>query len=85
MPVEVKCYSGYKADEYPVSFSFNNLQFEIKEIIDRWHQADRDPGIPAADYFKVRTADNKQYILKHEHVHDRWYLWIKGESMNLNI
>ena len=83
LPVDVECYSGYKADEYPVSFSFNNFRFGIKEITDRWHQAGRDPEIPAADYFKVRTTDNKQFILKHEHSSDRWFLWVKGEGIDL--
>jgi hypothetical protein len=81
--VDVECYSGYKADEHPVSFSFNGFRFRIEEIIDRWHQAYSEPGSTAAEYFKVRTSDNKQYILKHEINPGRWYIRIKGESINL--
>jgi hypothetical protein len=83
--IEVECYSGYKADEHPVSFSFNGFRFRIEEIIDRWHQAGSEPGAAAAEYFKVRTNDNKQCILKHEITPDRWFIWIKGESINLNF
>jgi hypothetical protein len=83
VPVRVECYSGYKSDEYPVRFFLNDMRIEIGEIIDQWHQAESKRGFPAADYFKVRSADDKQFILKHEHDHDRWYLWIKGESLNI--
>jgi hypothetical protein len=85
LPVKVQCYSGYKADESPVSFSFNGFRFRVEEIIDRWHEAGREQASRAAEYFKVRTSDNKQYILKHEITPDRWFIWIKGESLNLNF
>lgn len=83
LPVEVKCYSGYKADEYPVSFHLNDMQFEVKEVIDRWYHADPNPRVQIAEYFKVRTTDEKQFILKHEKKQRNWFLWIKGESLNL--
>lgn len=90
-PVKVECYSGYKANEYPRYFYFDNNRFEIEEIIDRWYQMpssgveeDSDMKFPAANYYKVRTADNKIYILRHETETDIWYLWIKGESINLH-
>lgn len=83
LPVEVECYSGFRADEYPVRFFLNGLRIDILEIIDRWHQVTGTSGSPASDYFKVRTRDDKRFILKHEHVNDKWYLWIKGESVNL--
>ena len=81
--IDVACYSGYKTDEYPVFFYWDDIRFDIEEILDRWYQYDRRPEFPAADYFKVRTTDQKVYILKHEIESDWWYLWIKGESMNL--
>lgn len=81
--VKVECHSGYKADEYPKHFYFDDMHYDIREIIDRWYQEDRDPAFPAADYFKVCTPDEKIYILKHETRSDNWYLLIHGESMNL--
>jgi len=32
--VKVECYSGYKADEYPICFYQDDQRFEILEIID---------------------------------------------------
>ena len=76
IPIEVRCHSGYKANEYPVSFTWYEKEFHIVEIIDRWFQTDRDPKVPAADYYKVKTDDGGQYILKNEKVSDHWYLVI---------
>lgn len=81
--VKVECYSGYKADEYPVRFYLDDIRFDIEEVVDRWYQGERDADFTAADYFKVRTTDHKIYILKHETKNDNWYLWIRGERINL--
>ncbi len=81
--IKVVCHSGYKADEYPVSFYWDNIRFEIEEIEDRWYQGEQKPEFSAAVYFKVRTTKKKIYILKHEIQRDKWYLWIRGESINL--
>jgi hypothetical protein len=81
--IKVFCYSGYKSEEYPRYFEWDDIGFDIKDILDRWHQCNLNPEFPTADYFKVLTADNKIYILKHEIIPDKWFLWIKGESINL--
>ena len=83
IPVNVQCHSGYKAEEYPEYFYWDNIRFEIKDIIDRWYQGDLNPDLPPANYFKVKTNDDKIYILKHESNSGQWFLWIHGESMNL--
>jgi len=74
IPIKVECHSGYKADEYPICFYWENIKFEIKEISDRWYQAHPTPDWPVADYFKVCTADNTKYIIKHELKSDQWFL-----------
>lgn len=81
--ITVECHSGYKADEYPEIFYWDNIRFEIKEILDRWYQRDTSPEFPAANYYKVITTEQKIYILKHELNKDRWFLWIHGETLNL--
>jgi hypothetical protein len=72
--IQVGAYSGYKADEYPLFFHWNDRKYEIKAISDRWYQGDLNPEVPAADYFKVMTVPGDQFILKHEIVSDEWYL-----------
>jgi hypothetical protein len=81
--ISVECHSGYKADEYPKCFYWDNIRFEIAEIPDRWYQGDSNPEFPAANYYKVITKDRKTYILKHEIQSDTWFLWIKGETLNI--
>lgn len=83
LPVKVECYSGYKADEYPVRFYLNNTRIEIQEVIDRWYQYNKNSPFPAANYFKINTNGNKILILKQEIESGNWFLWVKGESIIL--
>lgn len=56
IPINVECHSGYKADEYPKCFYWNNEKYDIQEIVDRWYQGERDPEWPVSNYFKVDTT-----------------------------
>ncbi|MGA2973796.1 MAG: DUF6504 family protein [Spirochaetia bacterium] len=78
VPVQVQSYSGYRSDEAPRSFIWNNRRYEIVEIIDRWYQANRDPAVPTSDYFKVRTSDSLQYIIRLDRQSSEWYLMKTG-------
>jgi len=81
IPIKVECHSGFKADEYPVCFYLENIRFEIKEVLDRWYQADISPDLPVSDYFKVSTHGNMTYIIKHELESDKWYLVTSDEPV----
>ena len=70
----VECHSGYNAGEYPICFYWLNIKYDIKEISDRWYQAQTTPEQPVANYFKVRTASKSIYIIKHELESDNWFL-----------
>ena len=73
-PIQVKSHSGYKAEEYPLSFSVGSREYEIQEIIDRWYQGERDPESPTADYFKVRLRSGKEAIIQYDREMLRWFL-----------
>ena len=79
IPINVECHSGYKSGEYPICFYWMNIKYEIKEISDRWYQAQMAPEQPVANYFKVRTASKSIYVLKHELESDQWFLVSHGE------
>jgi len=81
IPIKVECHSGYKADEYPISFYWGNIKFEIKEISDRWYHSDSTPGGSVADYFKVCTVGNSKYIIKHELGGDQWFLVSRDKAV----
>ena len=74
IPIEVECHSGYKADEYPKCFYWNNTRFEIQQVTDCWYQGESNPELPASDYFKVSTTLGEQLIIKHDLESDKWYL-----------
>jgi len=65
--LKVKCYSGYKANERPVSFSIEEKEFQVKEILDHWYG-------PDYTYFKVKADDENIYILKYSEHEDSWEL-----------
>lgn len=60
--------------EYPVSFYWRDIKYEVKEISDRWYQTQPGPEGPVANYFKVRTASKSIFVLKHIPESDDWYL-----------
>ena len=74
IPIKVESHAGYKAEEFPICFYWANTKFEIKEVADRWYQTQLTPENPVANYYKVRTTGNKEYIIKHELKNDQWLL-----------
>lgn len=81
--IKVECHSGYKAGEYPIRFYWEDVCIHVKTLLDRWYQYDAQTEFTPANYFKVLSTDEKTYLLKHEQDSDTWFLWIKGESLNL--
>jgi len=81
IPIKVESYSGDKSKEYPLSFYWMNVKYEIKEIADRWYQAQRTPESPIADYFKVRTESKSIFIIKHELISGQWFLISPDEAL----
>lgn len=70
--ITVECYSGYKADERPTAFVYQNCRHDISEIMDRWYEGGLDPRRPRVDYFKVRTTHGKVFFLRYVSLFDVW-------------
>jgi len=66
-PITVHSYSGYKANEKPLSFILNNKTHTIQEILDQWY------GL-SETYFKVRCNKMEIYLLKYDQKIDKWFL-----------
>ena len=81
IPIEVESYSGAKTEVYPLSFYWMNIKYDIKEIADRWYQAQTTPDAPVADYFKVRTENKSIFIIKHELISGQWFLVSPNEAL----
>jgi len=73
--LRVRCYSDYKVNQRPVSFTMGNREFIIKAVLDQWYS-------PNSVYFKVRDEKNHTYILKYDQRKDLWELefFEKGEE-----
>ncbi|MGA2072631.1 MAG: hypothetical protein ABSH52_03935 [Terriglobia bacterium] len=69
--LKVECYSGYKADERPLRFSFQGKPgghvFEVRDVLDQWYGVDYQ-------CFKVLADDGNFYVLRHQQVEDIWLL-----------
>ena len=67
LPIHVDAYSGYRADERPQRFTLDEDTYAITSVEDRWYE-------PDAEYFKVRTTDQKTYLLRYEQHGAVWTL-----------
>lgn len=65
--IEVVAYSGYKANERPLSFVHQHKEIGVEEIIDRWYGVEHD-------YFKIRANDASVYLIKWHRILDLWFL-----------
>jgi len=74
--IQVECYSGFKANERPVAFTYQGERQEIQEVVDRWYHGGLYSSKPVINFFKVRTADGKVYLLRYQFDSDAWSLRI---------
>ena len=74
--IEVNAYSGYKANERPISFILDDRKLKVVKIIDRWYGVDYD-------YFKVLANDGKLYLLRWHRTLDEWSLQKIAVSGNI--
>jgi hypothetical protein len=79
--IKVECYSGYKVNERPIAFVYQGKQWEIADIIDHWYEGEFEPGRPAMDYFKVRTAEGNEFLLRYNSLFDAWAVLVSGKTM----
>ena len=78
-PIQVESYSGYKANERPVAFIYQDKRWEISEIPDRWYEGGIEPERPVVDYFKVK-AHGEVFIIRYAAETDEWSLLFAGSG-----
>jgi len=74
--VQVEAYAGYRADERPLAFTFEGQRYEVSDIIDRWYEGGLSPRDQKLDYFKVRTVQGLEFILRYSFVFDAWSVMV---------
>ena len=78
--IEVECYSGYRANERPVAFTFQDRRWQVEEIIDRWYEGEVQSDEPALDYFKVRTVEGRVFLLRYNSLFDAWSIRVPSKK-----
>jgi hypothetical protein len=78
--VKVECYSGYRANERPVAFTFEDRRWEIIDVIDRWFEGGVQPRRPVLDYFKVKTSEGRVFLLRYNSLFDAWAVRVPPKS-----
>ena len=76
-PIQVKSYSGYKGNERPFAFIYQDKRWEISEILDRWYEGGIEPERPVVDYFKIK-AGGEVFIIQYAAEADEWALLFAG-------
>ncbi len=72
-PVEVKCYSGFKCNERPLSFILAGREFSVMDIEGSWFEEEQDSEVRRA-CFRVRADDGDLYLLSCDENRDDWFL-----------
>jgi len=62
---EVRCLSGYRANERPLSFLVDRREIQVRAILKSWRE-------PDFLLFKVETDDGRIYDLRHHEFDDAW-------------
>jgi len=81
--IQVECYSGYKANERPVFFTFQEHRQEVLEILDRWYEGGVKPDDPVINYFKIKTNDGSIFLLRYVASSDCWSGRVIKNDFNL--
>ena len=72
-PVDVKCYSGFKTNERPLSFVHCDHEFSVMDIEGSWFEED-EAGCSRRVCFRVRADDGDLYLLSYDENSDEWVL-----------
>jgi hypothetical protein len=65
--IRVDTYTGYRANKQPQQFVFKDHMYEIAGVLDQWYDE-------SAMFCKVRSKENKTYVLRYDAQTDEWTL-----------
>jgi len=78
--IQVECYSGYRANERPLAFTWQGRRRKVKEIVDRWYEGGKSANDVSLDYFKVVTDEGDEFILRYNSLFDVWAIVVPGDQ-----
>jgi len=78
--IQVSCYEGYRANESPRSFVWEDRTYTVVDIVDRWHEGSLDEMSKTLDYFKVRVEDGSTYVIRYNQLFDSWAVLVPPQT-----
>jgi hypothetical protein len=75
--IKVEAYSGYRKNERPLTFYYQDEHREVREILDRWYESNPKAGSPNFAHFKVLASDKKVYFLRYNSRFETWAVRIE--------
>ncbi len=70
--IQVNSYSGYKADERPLNFTFKSKKYSIKDIIYQTYEENIPEGRRRT--YTVETVEGQTFELCYNESQDKWLL-----------
>ena len=70
--IQVSTYSGYKADERPLEFTFEGKKHTIKEITNQTYE--ETPGKWIRRVYDIKTDEGLTFKLFYDENQERWFL-----------
>ncbi len=71
-PIKVTSYSGYRAEEKPVSFVFQGKEHRVKDVISSSCEEDLDGKLRRR--FKVRTYEDLVFDIHYDEEAEEWFI-----------
>jgi hypothetical protein len=72
--IKVYSYSGYKAEERPISLVLEGTERQVERILDSWKQEGINAGEGSRVYFKIMTEGNRIFTIFYNEKNEQWFL-----------
>lgn len=72
--IEVKCYSGYKAEESPQSFTWRGKEYIVEEISQSRREEKVRRRWSRKVIFRVKTSSGQVFEISYHEQTDKWFM-----------
>ncbi len=77
--ITVRSRDEYREAEEPYGFDWGERRFKIAYILDRWYEGHLDARRMPLRYFKVKTSEGEEYILRYHELFRAWSLLVPDQ------
>lgn len=70
-PIRVIAYAGYKAEQSPRAFFFNDSRIEVVKVLDQWREQE-NASRARRSYFRVKGSDSRAHLICYEEERKKW-------------